>query len=99
MFCATWRDAAGPISTIFMACCGIFCSRASGRSRPKRLDEIGHVHGHLVDLCVVKLLDFPERADILGSEEVDGDALAAKAAAPTNAVNVVLAVRGQIVVD
>mmetsp|Transcript_14332 Transcript_14332/g.45886 ORF Transcript_14332/g.45886 Transcript_14332/m.45886 type:complete len:297 (-) Transcript_14332:462-1352(-) len=74
-------------------------SRAPSSNRHRRLDEIGHVHGHLVDLCVVELLDFPERADVLSREEVDGNALAAEAAAPTNAVDVVLAVRGQVVVD
>ena len=50
------------------------------------LDQIGDVHGHLLDLGVVELLDLAERAHVLAREEVDCDALAAKAATAADAV-------------
>ena len=56
------------------------------------LDQIGDVHGHLLDLGVVELLDLAERAHVLTGEEVDRDTLAAEAAAAADSVNVVLRV-------
>mmetsp|Transcript_27262 Transcript_27262/g.80176 ORF Transcript_27262/g.80176 Transcript_27262/m.80176 type:complete len:208 (-) Transcript_27262:727-1350(-) len=63
------------------------------------LDEVGHVHGHLLDVRVVELLDLAEGAHVLRSHEVDGDTLAAEAARAADAVDVVLAVGRQVVVD
>ena len=62
-------------------------------------DEVGHVHGHLVDLRRVVLLDVAEDPDVVRLDEVDGDALAAEAARAADAVDVKLAVVGQVVVD
>lgn len=63
------------------------------------LDEIGNVHGHLLDLSAVELLDFSHHANILGRDEVDGYTLSAETTTTTNAVDIVLPVRGQIIVD
>ena len=63
------------------------------------LDEVGHVHGHLVDLRRVVLLDVAEDPDVVRLDEVDGDALAAEAARAADAVDIQLAVVGQVVVD
>ena len=35
------------------------------------LDEVRDVHGHLLDLGVVELLDVAQVADVAGGEEVD----------------------------
>jgi len=64
-----------------------------------RLDEVGNVHGHLLDLSAVELLDFSHHADILGGDEVDGDTLATETTTTTDAVDVVLTVGGKVVVD
>ena len=50
------------------------------------LDEVGDVHGHLVDASVVELLDVAEGALVVVGDEVDGDALAAESAASTDPV-------------
>ncbi|CRK15600.1 hypothetical protein BN1723_010732 [Verticillium longisporum] len=60
-------------------------------------NEIGHVHGHLVDLS--RVVHWAMDTHILAGNKVDGDTLATKAAATTNTVDVVLAVARQIVVD
>lgn len=58
-----------------------------------------HVHGHLLDLCAVELLDLTHHADIVGGDEVDGNTLTSETSTTTNAMDVVLAVGGEIVVD
>jgi len=64
-----------------------------------RLQELSDRHRHLLNLGVVEGLDVLHELHILAGDEVDGDTLAAKAAGAANAVNVVLAVVGQVVVD
>jgi hypothetical protein len=46
------------------------------------LDEVGDVHGHLLDLRVVKLLDVLQVATVVLRYEIDGHALATE---PTTA--------------
>ena len=58
-----------------------------------------HVHGHLLDLCAVELFDFAHHADIVSGDEVDGNTLTSETSTTTDAVDVVLAVGGQVVVD
>jgi len=65
----------------------------------RRLDEIGHIHGHLLDLGAVKLLNLAHHAHVLGGDEVDRNTLAAETTTTTDAMDVVLAVSGKIVVD
>ena len=63
------------------------------------LDQIGHVHGHLLDLGAVKLLNLTHHAHILGSNEVDGNTLTAETTTATNTVDIVLTVGRQVIVD
>lgn len=63
------------------------------------LDQVGHVHRHLLDLGAVELLNLAHHAHILGSNEVDSNTLTAETTTTTNAMDVVLAVGGEIVVD
>lgn len=64
-----------------------------------RLDKVGDVHGHLLDLGVVELLDFPQHRDVLGGNKVDRNTLSAESTTSTDSVDVVLLARGQVVVD
>lgn len=67
--------------------------------RNTRLDEVSHVHGHLLDLCAVELLNLAHHADIVSSDEVDGHTLTSETSTTTDTMDVVLTVGGQIVVD
>lgn len=58
-----------------------------------------NVHGHLLDLGAVELLDLTHHADIVSSDEVDGNTLTTETTTTTDTVNVVLTVGGQVVVD
>ena len=58
-----------------------------------------HVHGHLLDLCAVELLNLAHHADIVSGDEVDGNTLSSETTTTTDAVDVVLAVGGEVVVD
>ena len=63
------------------------------------VDQLANVVGHLVDGSSVELLQLLEGANVLISDEVDGDSLTAESTRPTDAMQVVLPVRGQVVVD
>mmetsp|Transcript_47404 Transcript_47404/g.136941 ORF Transcript_47404/g.136941 Transcript_47404/m.136941 type:complete len:469 (-) Transcript_47404:55-1461(-) len=63
------------------------------------LDEVGDVHGHLIDLRGVELLDVAEDSDVVVLDEVDGHALPAEAARAADAVDVELSVVRQVVAD
>lgn len=63
------------------------------------LDEVGHVHRHLLNLGAVELLNLAHHADIISSDKVDRNTLATETTTTTNAMNVVLTVGGEIVVD
>jgi len=63
------------------------------------LDEVSNVHGHLLDLGAVELLDLTEHANIVSGDEVDGNTLTTETTTATDTVNVVLTVGGEIVVD
>lgn len=65
----------------------------------KRLDEIGDVHWHLLDLSAIKLFDFSHHAHILSGNEVDRNTLSSETTSTTNSVDVVLTIGGKIVVD
>mmetsp|Transcript_16527 Transcript_16527/g.42337 ORF Transcript_16527/g.42337 Transcript_16527/m.42337 type:complete len:454 (+) Transcript_16527:479-1840(+) len=80
------------------------CRQQDGRAGAsaglqKALDQVGHVHGHLLDRRVVELLDLAERPHVLAGEEVDRNTLATEAATAADAVDVVLPVRRQVIVD
>lgn len=59
----------------------------------------GNVHGHLLDLSAVELLDLTHHADIISGDEVDGNTLTPETSSTTNTMDVVLTVGGEIVVD
>lgn len=63
------------------------------------LDEVGHVHRHLLNLGAVELFNLAHHADIISSDKVDRNTLATETTTTTNAMNVVLTVGGEIVVD
>lgn len=65
----------------------------------RRLDEVGNVHWHLLDLSAVELLNLSHHADIISGDEVDGNTLTSETSTTTDSVDVVLTVGGQIVVD
>ena len=50
------------------------------RTVPVRLNQIGEVHWHLVDLRRVVLLNVAQNADVIGFDEIDRDAFAAETA-------------------
>mmetsp|Transcript_73098 Transcript_73098/g.158084 ORF Transcript_73098/g.158084 Transcript_73098/m.158084 type:complete len:321 (+) Transcript_73098:2-964(+) len=62
-------------------------------------DEVRDVHRHLVDLRGVELLDVAQDPDVVVLDKVDGDALASEAPGAADAVDVQLAVVGQVVAD
>lgn len=59
----------------------------------------GEVEWELTNNSVVVLLDLAKHLDVALRDEVDGDTLAAEAATTTNAVKIVLHVRGKVEVD
>ena len=64
-----------------------------------KLDQVGNVHGHLINLCRVILFDVTKDADIIGFHKVYGNALAAESAGAADAVDVQLTVVGKVVAD
>jgi hypothetical protein len=62
-----------------------------------RLDEVGDVKRHLLDLGVVELFDFSEHFGVFGSDEVDCDTLSAESTTSTDSVDVVLLGGGKVV--
>mmetsp|Transcript_20996 Transcript_20996/g.42655 ORF Transcript_20996/g.42655 Transcript_20996/m.42655 type:complete len:386 (+) Transcript_20996:219-1376(+) len=79
-------------------------STHTSRHRPAQLahtssDEVGDVHGHLLDLGVVELLDVAHVAHVVARHKVDGNALTTETPRAPNPVDVVLPVGGEVVVD
>ena len=70
-----------------------------GQARARRLDEVGNVERHLVDLGRVELLNVAEHADVVVGDKVDGNTLTAETTTTADTVDVVLTVGGQVVVD
>ena len=58
-----------------------------------------NVHGHLLDLGAVELLDLTHHTDIVSGDEVDGNTLTTETTTTPDTVNVVLTVGGQVVID
>ena len=48
------------------------------------LNEVGNVHRHLVDLCVVELLNVLEVALVVVGDEVDGHSLPTESSSSSN---------------
>ena len=49
-----------------------------------RLNEVGHVHGHLLNGSIVELLDIAQGADVLFRHEIDSNAFTAKSSTTAN---------------
>ena len=62
-------------------------------------DHVSNVRWHLLDLSVVIFLDVLHCTSVVVSDEIDGNSLTAKATAAADAVQIVLHVLWQIVVD
>ena len=65
----------------------------------EHLDQVGNVHWQLLDLCVVELLDVTHLANIITSDEANGNSLTAGTTSAANPVEVALTVLWKIVVD
>lgn len=63
------------------------------------LNQVGHVHGHLLNLGAVELLNLTHHTDVLSGDEVDGNTLTTETTTTADTVDVVLAVGGKVVVD
>ena len=74
-------------------------SRVRAAAAADALDQVRHVCRHLLNGRVVEHLKLLQRAQVLNRHKVDGHTLAAEAPAASDAVDVVLAVGGKIVVD
>ena len=62
-------------------------------------DEVSHIGGELLNDGVVEALDVLQQALVLLGHKVDGHSLAPETAGAPNAVQVVLGLGGQVVVD
>ena len=47
-------------------------------------EQVSHVHGHLLDLSVVELLNLTHGTDVVRSHKVDGNTLATEATSSTD---------------
>lgn len=73
------------------------------RGKPLRamtgLDEVSDIRRHLLDLCVVELLNIAQVANVSLGNEVYTDSFSSEAARSPNSVDIVFSVRWQVVVD
>merc|ERR1719361_470445 len=63
------------------------------------LDQVSHVHGHLVDAGVVEFLDVVQCTFVVVRDEIDGNAFTTKSATTSDSVNVVFSISWQIIID
>lgn len=75
---------------------GVSCSSSVLTSK---LDKVGNIHGHLVDLCVIMLLDVSHHALVVLCYKVDCHSLPTESAGSTNPMDVVLPVTGKVIID
>lgn len=59
----------------------------------------GNVHGHLLDLSAVELFNFTHHTDVISSDEVDSNTLTTETTTTTDAMDVVLTVGREVIVD
>ena len=52
----------------------------------ENLNQIRHVHGHLIDSCVVEFFNVVQSAFVFVSDKVNGDSLTAETSTSTNSV-------------
>ena len=63
---------------------GVCLETVVRRSVGPYLEEVSHVHGHLLDGGVVKLLNVVQRASVVLRHKVDGHAFTTKSSTTTN---------------
>ena len=51
------------------------------------LDQISHIHGHLIDLCTVVLFNISKNTNVIRLDKVDGNTLSAKTTRSTDSVD------------
>lgn len=77
-----------------------FDTRRGARERElKILDEVGNIHWHLINACVVKFLDVVKGAFVIVGDEVDGNTFTAETTTTSNSVNVVFSICWQIIIN
>lgn len=55
-------------------------------AKGRGLDQVGHIHRHLINLCVVKLLYILKHTFIFTGDKIDGHTLTSKTTTATNPV-------------
>lgn len=76
----------------------VYCLSASSKVWLS-LDEVCHVHRHLLNLGVVELLNVAEVADIFCGDKVDGNTLTTKTTRSSNSVDVKFTVLREIIAN
>lgn len=61
-------------------------SRQRRTQQPSRLDQVGHIHGHFVNMCIIKLLDIFERTFIIFRDKIYCHTLTTKSSTSANSV-------------
>jgi len=67
--------------------------------RPSLYSQIVEISRHLLNLCVVMVLDLLDEARVLGQHKVDRSSFTSESTGSTNSVDVVLLLDGQFVVN
>merc|ERR1712113_292130 len=76
------------------------CRRKSNAAFARRLsDEVRNIHGHLIDLGGVELLNVAKNTNVIILDKINRDAFAAEAARASNAVDVELTIVGEVIAD
>lgn len=66
-------------------------THTSGKSNEMSVsNQIGHIHGHLVDLCRIILFNIAQDSNVVRFHEVDGDTFASETARTTDSVDIQL---------
>ena len=68
-------------------------------SPPHLRQQVGNVAGHLLNLRVVEALNVVHVTHVRLGNKVDGNSLSPETTATSNAVDVILPVTGEVVVD
>lgn len=63
------------------------------------LNQISHIHGHLINLCGIVLFNVPQNPDVIWLDEVYSHTFSAETTWPADTMNVQLTVVGQVIVN
>jgi hypothetical protein len=67
--------------------------------RADLLNEISNIHGHLINLCTVILLDISENSNVITLHKINSHTFTAITPTPTNPVDIQLTVVGKVIID